>query len=320
MNTPVICLMGPTASGKTDLALKLAADFPVEIISVDSALIYRDMNIGTAKPEADILKRYPHHLIDILNPDETYSVGRFIEAVNLLIPAIMQRGKIPLLVGGTMLYFHALKSGLASLPEADETIRAEITAQALVIGWEKMHEKLVKIDPLSAAKLKPQDPHRISRALEVYALTGIPLSLLQSEKTTAPGHAWLNLVLYPQSRDWLHERIRIRFKTMLDAGLIDEVKTLLTNYPACRDCPSMRSVGYRQVLDYLTNVGWADKPSKCTCSKKQMSLLGLTAQPTMLQCFLLQHLNNRTQSILIIIMNHQLSFSRTARLYFNPRF
>jgi tRNA dimethylallyltransferase len=249
----VICLMGPTASGKTDLALKLAEDFPVELISVDSALIYREMNIGTAKPDAGVLKQYPHHLIDILNPDETYSAGRFVQAVNDLIPAIQQRGKIPLLVGGTMLYFHALQSGLAALPEADEATRAEIAAQALMVGWEKMHEKLVKIDPRAAARIKPQDPHRISRALEVYALTGKPLTVLQNEKTDAPYHAWINLILYPP-RDWLHERIRIRFKAMLEAGLIDEVNMLLTKYPRCRACASMRSVGYRQVADYLDNI------------------------------------------------------------------
>jgi tRNA dimethylallyltransferase len=247
----VICLMGPTASGKTDLAMQLASHMPVELISVDSAMIYREMNIGTAKPSPEILKQFPHHLIDIINPDESYSAGRFVVEAQRLIASILQQGKTPLLVGGTMLYFHALQTGMSTLPEANQTLRATIEAQAMHIGWPAMHQKLTQIDPVSAAKIHPQDPQRISRALEVYEMTGQPLSVLQAQKPATLPYHWLNLILYPSSRVWLHEQIRLRFRLMLQLGLIEEVQGLLERWPACRDRPAMRSVGYRQVLSYL---------------------------------------------------------------------
>lgn len=247
----VICLMGPTASGKTDLAMQLARELPVEIISVDSAMIYREMDIGTAKPSIELLKEFPHHLIDIINPDEVYSAGRFVAEVQEIIASILQRGKIPLLVGGTMLYFHALQTGLSSLPEADQAVRARLEVEAFSIGWQAMHQKLTKIDPDSAAKIRPQDPQRICRALEVYEMTGQPLSVLQAQKPTPLPFDWLNLILYPLTRAWLHEQIRLRFNLMLQLGLIDEVKALLERWPASRDKPSMRAVGYRQILLYL---------------------------------------------------------------------
>lgn len=272
MHKPVICLMGPTASGKTDLAMKLADVLPVELISVDSAMIYTGMDIGTAKPSPELLKQYPHHLIDILNPDEAYSAGRFVTDAQALIAKIHQRGKMPLLVGGTMLYFHALQSGMAALPEADEAVRAAIEAEAQRCGWAMMHQKLAEVDPGSAEKIRPQDPQRISRALEVYALTGQPLSHLQRQKSTMPGMHWLNLILYPKTRDWLHERIRLRFSMMLKAGLVEEVKALLIKYPGCRHAPSMRSVGYRQVIAYLEgSLNQADLIEKGTIATRQLA-------------------------------------------------
>lgn len=252
MNKLVICFMGPTASGKTDLALQLAEIFPLEIVSVDSVMIYRGMDIGSAKPSQTILAQLPHHLIDIVNPDETYSVGRFVGEACYWIQDIHQRGKIPLLVGGTMLYFHALQQGLASLPEADRAVRADIEAQAAQFGWENLHQQLLKVDPISAAHIRPQDRQRISRALEVYQQTGQPLStLLKTQKTTSLDWQWLNLILYPSSRPWLHERINQRFMHMLSNGLIDEVKQLMTLFPESIHSQAMRAVGYRQVLAYL---------------------------------------------------------------------
>lgn len=262
VDKPVICLMGPTASGKTDAALALAESFPVELISVDSVMIYRGMDIGSAKPSPEGLKQYPHHLIDILDPPEPYSAARFVKEVDALIQGSFKKGKIPLLVGGTMLYFHALQQGLSPLPEGDETVRAEIEREGAEKGWGAMHDLLAKVDAESAKRIHPNDPQRLGRALEVYRLTGVAMSVLLEQKGAKPTYAYVNLGLFPKRRDWLHERIATRFAEMLDQGLVEEVEALLKRWPDARFAPAMRAVGYRQVIDYLE--GRIDKDALLT--------------------------------------------------------
>jgi tRNA dimethylallyltransferase len=253
MTAPAIFLMGPTASGKTGAAVELLQRLPVELISVDSALVYRDMDIGTAKPDAAMLKLAPHYLIDVIDPTEAYSAAQFRTDALRLMADITARGKIPLLVGGTMLYFKALQGGLGELPQADPTVRARLDAEALQIGWPAMHAKLAKIDPETAARLMTTDSQRIQRALEVCELSGRTMTQLFAEQaaTALPYHL-LKLALVPSDRKVLHERIALRFEQMLDAGLIDEVKALRKKYPVLTaDLPSMRCVGYRQAWQYL---------------------------------------------------------------------
>lgn len=251
MSNLLFCLMGPTAVGKTDVACELVQHFPFEIISVDSAMIYRDMNIGTAKPAKDILKDAPHYLIDILDPVDSYSAALFCEDVTRLSQTIREKGKIPLLVGGTMMYFKALQQGLSLLPEADESVRATLSQKALQHGWLFMHEELARVDPITAARIHPNDTQRIQRALEVYELTQRPLSDFFVSPKIGISHQFVNLILMPESRAWLHERIAKRFEAMLAEGLIDEVENLIIKWGVNKTHPSTRSVGYRQVLDYL---------------------------------------------------------------------
>lgn len=251
---PAVFLMGPTASGKTDLAEELASRWPFELISVDSALVYRDMNIGTAKPDAALLQRLPHHLINIRNPDETYSAAEFREDALGLMEAISQRGKVPLLVGGTMLYYKILLEGIAKLPPADESIRARILIDAEQHGWPVMHERLQAIDPSAAAALHPNHSQRIQRALEVYYATGKTLSSFQADQLDEPfPYQVAQFALMPQRREVLHQRILHRFDQMLAQGFIEEVVALRQSYRLHQDMPSMRAVGYRQVWDYLEN-------------------------------------------------------------------
>lgn len=247
----VFCLMGPTASGKTARACELVQRFPMEIISIDSAMIYRGMDIGSAKPEADVLANAPHHLIDILDPPESYSAAQCCTDVQTLCQSIVNRGNIPLLVGGTMMYFNALQKGLSSLPEADEQVRESILQQANELGWALMHKRLAEVDPISAARIHSHDTQRIQRALEVFTITNTPLSTLWSEAKTKPSLQFVNLVLMPDDRANLHAHIAERFKQMLTAGLIDEVEQLIKQWSLTANHPSMRSVGYRQVLGYL---------------------------------------------------------------------
>jgi tRNA dimethylallyltransferase len=249
----VIFLMGSTASGKTALALELARHFPIEIVSVDSALVYRDMNIGTAKPDEAERAVCPHHLIDIISPLESYSAAQFCKDTEQLIHDIHQRGRLPVLVGGTMLYVKALLEGLTDLPQADPTLRAELDRHAAQHGWSALHAKLAVLDPITAARLEPGDSQRIQRAMEVCLLSGQAMSTLIAEgRNRTSDWRSLNLALVPAERHWLHQRIAQRFQIMLDAGFLDEVKALRQHYPGLSpDMPSMRCVGYRQAWSYL---------------------------------------------------------------------
>ena len=247
-----ILLTGPTASGKSALAMKLAERLSVEIISVDSAQVYRDMNVGTAKPGREDRARVPHHLIDILDPTGRYSAAEFARDANRLIAAIHGRGKLPLLVGGTMLYVKALTHGLNDLPAANAAVRAGIDARAALHGWPRLHQELAAIDPVTAARLQPADRQRIQRALEVFQISGRPLSALLAEPSRSATTAeFLRIALVPSERAVLHDRIAQRFAAMLDAGLIDEVRLLRKRYALNPDLPAMRAVGYRQVWSYL---------------------------------------------------------------------
>jgi tRNA dimethylallyltransferase len=249
---PAILLMGPTASGKTACALALARSLPVEIISVDSALVFRDMDIGTAKPSAAEQAACPHHLIDILSPEEAYSAARFCEDARRLMGEITARGRIPLLVGGTMLYYKALREGLSDLPEADPALRREIEEAAARDGWPALHAELARLDAAAAARLEPNDAQRIQRALEIVRLTGEPLAASYARREATPdSHRYIPIALSPGDRAVLHARIEKRFDAMLLAGFVDEVVALRRRYTLDPGLPSMRCVGYRQALEYL---------------------------------------------------------------------
>ncbi|MET3457374.1 tRNA (adenosine(37)-N6)-dimethylallyltransferase MiaA [Pseudomonas kilonensis] len=259
---PAIFLMGPTAAGKTDLAIELTKVLPCELISVDSALVYRGMDIGTAKPSKELLAEYPHRLIDILDPAEAYSAADFRRDALQAMAEITARGKIPLLVGGTMLYYKALVDGLADMPAADPEVRAQIEEEAARLGWQVLHEQLAVIDPESAARIHPNDPQRLSRALEVYRVSGQSMTALrqrqsaQSTEAAASGLQQLpytvaNLAIAPANRQVLHRRIEQRFTLMLEQGFIDEVVALRERSDLHAGLPSIRAVGYRQVWDYL---------------------------------------------------------------------
>ena len=245
-----ILLMGPTASGKTAAALELARHFPIELISVDSAQVFADMNVGTAKPDAATLAAFPHHLIDLITPEEAYSAARFRNDALACMADIVRRGRFPLLVGGTMLYYKALLEGLAELPAADPAIRAEIDALAATHGWPAVHAELARVDPETARRLHPTDSQRLQRALEIYRLSGVPMSTLlaQGEKEP-PAYDYLALGLLPADRAVLHTRIAARFDEMLAQGLEDEVSALRQRYRLSLELPSMRCVGYRQVWE-----------------------------------------------------------------------
>jgi tRNA dimethylallyltransferase len=247
-----IALMGPTASGKTDLAVDLVTRLPCDIVSVDSALIYRGMNIGTAKPGPQILEKVPHRLIDIRDPSESYSAARFCMDARREMAEITAVGRIPLLVGGTMLYFRALQQGLARLPGADHAVRARLEAEARSEGWAALHGRLAVVDPVTARRVHPNDPQRIQRALEVYEITGHPLSELVSTRgRSVLPYRFLKLVRVPEERAVLHRRIEQRFRGMLERGFEDEVRALWGRGDLTPGMPSMRCVGYRQMLKYL---------------------------------------------------------------------
>ena len=250
-NATVVCLMGPTASGKTDCAIRLAEEFPCDLISVDSALVYRGMDIGTAKPDAATLRRAPHRLIDILEPEAAYSAGRFVKDAHREIGAIHAAGRIPLLVGGTMLYFRALIEGIAELPEADRTIRQRIDEEAAERGWPALHAELEGVDAQAAARIAPNDRQRIQRALEVYRVSGRSLSDWQAAAAPRVNYRYLKFALKDARRDALHRRIDERFVRMIDAGFVQEVARLKQRPRLSRENASMRAVGYRQLWSHL---------------------------------------------------------------------
>jgi tRNA dimethylallyltransferase len=249
---PAILLMGPTASGKTGVALELARQLPVEIVSVDSALVYRDMNIGTAKPGVDTRAQVRHHLIDIIDPTQNYSAAQFRDDALEVMHGIVERGRVPLLTGGTMLYFKALREGLSDLPAANNDTRMVIDAMATDIGWPAMHRELERIDPATAQRLDPNDSQRIQRAMEIFYLTGEPMSqLIAAANPAGLPFRPIPLALIPGERGVLHQRIADRFELMLETGLINEVRELRERYKLNPGLPSMRCVGYRQVWQYL---------------------------------------------------------------------
>ncbi len=248
----IVSIMGPTGTGKTDLAVELVNRFPFEIISVDSALVYEGMDIGTAKPDKETLKKAPHRLIDIIKPTDVYDAASFRKDALAEIESIKKSGKIPLLVGGTGLYFRALLDGISELPSADPQVRQKLEAQAAKEGWKFMHERLSEIDPVAAAKIHPNDPQRIERALEVYEITGKPITSFFDKNNANPlPYKAINFILEPQERSWLHERLAKRFDQMVEDGVVDEVKYLLNKYELTAESPSMRLVGYRQILQLL---------------------------------------------------------------------
>ncbi len=247
----VVCVAGPTAAGKTDVAVELVHRFPFEIISVDSALVYRHMNIGTAKPGPGVLSAAPHRLIDIRDPWERYSAGEFCTDARELIADVHARGRLPLLVGGTMLYFRALQQGLAPLPTADQAVRDELDQRAARDGWQALHAELAALDPIAARRIKPTDRQRLQRALEVIRLTGQPISRLQRVAPAAPDFEFLRVALVPSDRAALHRRIETRFFAMLDAGFVEEVERLRGMPEMNGECTAMRAVGYRQLWSHL---------------------------------------------------------------------
>ena len=275
---PVICLMGPTAAGKTPLAVELVQRFPCEIVSVDSAMVYREMNIGTAKPDAQLLKIAPHRLIDICDPREAYSAGQFRQDALREIADIVAHKKIPLLVGGAMLYFRVLQQGLAALPTANETIRAALQTRADKEGWDALHAELMRVDPDAANRIHPRDTQRIQRALEVYQLTGKTITAWQADDTNPlADYRVYNLAIAPSDRAWLHERIALRFQQMLDLGFVEEVEHLYARGDLTADLPSMRSVGYRQMWDYFAGASTYDEMrDKAIAATRQLAKRQLT--------------------------------------------
>jgi tRNA dimethylallyltransferase len=306
----VFCMMGPTASGKTALACELLQHFPFEIVSVDSAMIYKEMDIGTAKPSPQELKKTPHHLIDIADPPENYSAAEFCEDAVKLIEAIYERKKMPLLVGGTMMYFNALQQGLSALPQADEIIRANLLSEAERHGWSYLHEQLKEIDPLAAERIHPNDTQRIQRALEVFKLTGKPLSFLWSEQKGASKYRYVNLILLPEQRDWLHRRIALRFEDMLARDFVSEVAQLLQKWQLPPTCPSMRSVGYRQVINYLAGDydydTLRDKGIAATrqLAKRQLTWLRQWPEATFFECEDFQNMKSKVVALIKKILDN----------------
>ena len=275
---PAILLMGPTACGKSALAIELAETLGCEIVSVDSAQIYRRMDIGTAKPDAEQRRRVPHHLIDLIDPHESYSAARFRDDALSLMREIVERGKIPLLVGGTMLYFKALTEGLNDLPEADPAMRLVIDTMAEDKGWPALHAELARIDPQAASRIQPNDAQRIQRALEIYYIAGKSMSaLLAKPKYVYLPYRIFRAALVPGDREWLHERIAERFELMLELGLIGELRKLRSEYALEPTMPSMRAVGYRQVWGYLDGeYGLAGMREKAVAATRQLAKRQLT--------------------------------------------
>jgi len=272
-----VCLTGPTACGKTDLALALAERIPIEIVSMDSAMVYRGLDIGTAKPPAALRAKVPHHLIDILDPSDAYSAGGFARDAAAAIGGIAARGRLPVLVGGTLLYLRALRDGLASLPRADEAVRRQLDADAAATSWAIQHERLRAVDPEAAARIAPADRQRIQRALEVYLLTGQPLSQLQREAKVTPSLDVQTIALVPAQREDLAARIERRFDAMVAAGLVAEVQRLHGRGDLTLEMPSMRAVGYRQIWGYLDkSYDWEEARRRAIVATRQYAKRQLT--------------------------------------------
>ena len=277
-SSPVICLMGPTASRKTEIALSLAEQFPIDLISVDSALVYRGMDIGTAKPDSATLERVPHRLIDIRDPENNYSAGEFVRDAYAEIDASIDRGRIPLLVGGTMMYFRALTEGIADLPEADPETRKAIDAEAAACGWPALHAQLAEIDPGAASRVNQNDSQRIQRALEVYRVSGKSLSEWQADALPEKRNdQYLKIALLTESRSVLHGRIEQRLKSMLETGFLEEVRTLMARPGLTPGHSSMRAVGYRQIWSHLEGEGSIENArQKALAATRQLAKRQLT--------------------------------------------
>ena len=275
---PAILLMGPTGVGKTELAARLVAELPLEIVSVDSAMVFRGMDIGTAKPGPELLARAPHHLIDLIDPSESYSAARFVADAHRVMAEIRSRGRAPLLVGGTMLYFRALQSGLAKLPAADAALRRQIEERAARLGWQAMHAELQRLDPHAAGRIHAADRQRIQRALEVIELTGRPISSQQREDLRGAAHdSDLRLVLAPADRNALGERLALRFQAMMSCGLLDEVRRLRTRGDLHAGLPALRLIGYRQLWAHLEGVaGLDDAIGQAIIATRQLARRQLT--------------------------------------------
>jgi tRNA dimethylallyltransferase len=273
-----VLLMGPTGSGKSDLAMRLAETLPFDIVSVDSALVYRGMDIGTAKPSAVMRGRVAHHLIDIRDPAQAYSAGEFTRDAWHAMQGIWQRGRQPLLVGGTMLYFHALSHGIAALPDANLEVRADIDHEAETLGWAAMHQQLGRVDPAAAARIHANDPQRIQRALEVYRLTGETITSLQQKRVSVFADVDVTeLIAAPLERRDLHTRIELRFGAMLDAGFLSEVRTLYERSDLSAEHPSMRAVGYRQLWRHLAGqCALKDAGNQAIAATRQLAKRQLT--------------------------------------------
>ncbi|WP_294613514.1 tRNA (adenosine(37)-N6)-dimethylallyltransferase MiaA [uncultured Gilliamella sp.] len=278
MNKPkIITLMGPTASGKTAIAMNLYERYPIDIISVDSALIYRGMDIGTAKPTKEEQQKYPHQLIDICDPSESYSAANFRQDAITEIEKILKKGRIPLLVGGTMLYFKALIEGLSPLPAANSEIRQQIEEKADRLGWQAIHEELKKVDPVSANRIHPNDPQRLNRALEVYLISGKSLTELTQDSGEALPYEIMQFAIMPEDRTILHQRIEKRFLQMLEQGFEQEVKTLMQRSDLHLNLPSIRCVGYRQMWQYLNgDTSYDEMVFKSICATRQLAKRQIT--------------------------------------------
>lgn len=272
-----LCITGPTATGKTDLALQLAERVPLEVISMDSAMVYRGLDIGTAKPSAATRARVPHHLIDVLDPTEAYSAGRFGRDAAALVRDIHGRGRLPVLVGGTLLYLRALRDGLASLPRADSAVRAALDREAEAVGWAALHARLALVDPAAAERIAPTDRQRIQRALEVHRLTGRPITELQRGAGAPSGLNVIAVALLPQDRADLGARIERRFDAMVAAGFVGEVERLRARGDLSTDLPALRAVGYRQLWGHLEGrYGWSEARDKAIVATRQYGKRQLT--------------------------------------------
>lgn len=297
---PAIFIMGPTASGKTDLAVDLVDKYPCELISVDSALVFKDMDIGTAKPDEDTLAHAPHKLISFLDPSESYSAADFRRDALAEMKAATDAGKVPVLVGGTMLYFRALEQGLADMPNADPAIREKLTLEAETNGWQSLHDRLAQIDPESAARIHPNDPQRLQRALEVYEISGVSMTELHKRAAVnAFPYRLLKIALIPSNREWLRERAALRFDLMIEAGFIDEVKALYRRGDLHENLPAIRSVGYRQAWDYLAGkVDYEEMRNRAIIATRQLAKRQLTWLRSEKRISTHDPLNHDTSSIL----------------------